>query len=206
MPAKINGIIPPASFERIRDALGAVLLLELANQKALDPTFDAPDKVWLERIDPPNVPTELPYVNIRFQGGQYDEKSREITQVHGLYTYNIELSTRAKTTAVKAGDQIATVDIHRLIRAIRAILANQAYIRLGFAPPFNKQAYVNKVEVYQAQQWQDATNEVTAMIEYCIEVPEINIVTNKGGICSEVMTEVRINNTDIGYFLDVIEP
>lgn len=200
---KIDAIIPAANFELIRDQIGAVLKLEIDNQKVLDPTFVLPKKIWKERSVPFNA-NEFPAINVRFQNGSYDERSREEKQVHAIYTYFIDISFIAKSTAGEGntGDQLATVALHKMMRVVRAILANPAYDTLGFDRPFNKRAWVNSIEVFEPLEFADATNQINGRVEYCIEVPEYVTIPVGSNLLNEITTQVKINESEEGYFWD----
>jgi hypothetical protein len=198
---KIDAIIPAANFELIRDQIGAVLLLEIGNQKVLDPTFQQPNKIWVERFVPFNA-NEFPAINVRFQNGPYDERSREEKQVHAIYTYFIDISFIAKSKNGEPGDQLATVALHKMMRVVRAILANPNYDTLGFARPFNKRAWVNSIEVFEPMEFADSTNQINGRVEYCIEVPEYVAVPAGTNLLNEITTQVKLNNSEKGYFWD----
>lgn len=203
MPARITGLIPPDNFELIRDQIGGVLLLELGNQAQYDDSFIFPTKVWVERFVPYNTITETPYVNVRFQKGDQDERSREQTQSKYLHTFFIEVSVSAKSTTSLGGDQQATLYMHQLLRMIRFILANPAYRRLGLSLPIGR-CYVNSIEVFDPMEMEDATNKIDGRVEYCVEVSEGSPSFDTGATLNEITTTVKLNNTELGHFWDYI--
>jgi hypothetical protein len=203
MVAKIQAVIGQSNFELIRDQIGAVLALEIANQKVLSPALIAPDKIWIERFVPFDA-SEYPAIKILYQHGSIDEGSREILQAHYTHTYFIDVMFSAKSTADAQGDQLSSVQMQKMLGIIRAILSSPAYSTIGFSRPFNKRAWVNSIEVFEPMEMQDETNQINGRVEYCIEVPEYGVVTDTGVPLNEITTTVRLNESDKGYFWDYI--
>lgn len=92
MATKITGVIPAQNFEAIRDAIAALLVLELAAQ-----TITASVKVWKERTIPFDL-SELPAVNIYFDGAIYSDhnpkKQARCEQIFNRCTYECKTYNR----------------------------------------------------------------------------------------------------------------
>jgi len=129
VPAKITDIIEVANFELIRDKIGEILALELANQANLASDEDFNATVYIERFTPPNY-TECPMVNVVFTNVPYDYSDIEVQR--GKITYYIDVYSQAVTSPTKRGDKTASLQLHKLIRAIRYILQSVEYHTLGF--------------------------------------------------------------------------
>lgn len=202
MSAIIQAIIPADNFERIRDQIGAILLLELSEQATLDSTFTAPKQVFIESfID--TMPTQYPAVNIRYQQGASQEKSREEKQTHYMHVFHIDLYCSAKSTATMPGYTQATLWLHQLVRKVRSILSNPAYRTVGFTAPFNKRAFINSIEVFEPMGAPDADNVVNARVEYCVEVPEYATVSQIGYPLTDVTATVTLNQSTEGYYWEL---
>ena len=111
--ALINGIIQQQNYELIRDRLGEILAVELANQTVLTGT-EFVKAVDIERLIPYDE-TDYPVINVVFNNGDYSNKQQ--TQSDGYYKYFIVGYVKAKTNNSERGDKLATNKLHKFRRA-----------------------------------------------------------------------------------------
>jgi len=142
------------SFEIIRDQIGAILLLETANQMALAPN-EAPPlepddfklRIFLERanpwqewqnIDVNNDPDLSPIVNVWYDSDTADESAsntisrQAITGTFNIDCYGYGTSKDDGGSGHEPGDKKAAFESHRAVRLVRNILmaGENTYLQL----------------------------------------------------------------------------
>lgn len=139
-------------FEQVRDQLGAILLAEVASQRALalaaTPPRDPNDytlRVFLERSNPfgefldlpSGGPDPLPLVNIWYNGTTYDKSTSNVVERQkGTSTFYIDCYAYGTSENVgsgghRPGDLVASLAVHRVARLVRNILMAGTYTYLG---------------------------------------------------------------------------
>ena len=135
------------AFEIIRDQIAAILVLEVANQKALATTAGKDPALWdlkiyLERANPfeaylDDNPDVTPIVNVWFDNEQFDKgASNLVERQKGTGIFNIDVYavgvTESDGAGHKPGDREAALNAQRGIRLIRNILmaAENMYLQL----------------------------------------------------------------------------
>lgn len=189
-------IIPPQSFEVVRDRLGAILADELGFQSVLagnDPEINA--TVWAERVVPFGI-TEMPACNVMLARGELG--GHTAIQTDGTYMYYVDVYSRAKTSAAQQGDSTAILRVHRLLGMVRAILENSRYKTLGFNPPFVMNRHCREMFVADPGQ-QDAMSTCMGRIVVVVKVPETTELIQPVLIAG-YDTQVKLEETDKGYF------
>ncbi len=194
--ALINGIIPSAKFEIIRDRLGEILATEYANQAALANDTSLNPAVYIERFIQIDQ-TETPLVNVSMQSGDYDNKS--IKKVDGNYTYYIDIYTSAKSTKEQDGDSISVLKLQRLMAVTRAIIENPRYKTLGYQAPFNCNIGVTSMQVSDPINNGDGCHFAIGRLIVSIRVPETVELIDDAPLLSVSLTQVKLYNTDKGY-------
>ncbi len=159
----IDAAIPPQSFERVRDIIGAILADELSAQKIL--TYDevSVKGVWIERTSAFDK-EEVPAVNVALLRG--DPRQQSNIHVDGVYRYAIDCYTKAKATDAVEGDQRAMYKLHRLLGVCRSILEDPKYKTLGVAPPFLGNRHIESLGIADPGK-QDATNTMMGRLIGC---------------------------------------
>jgi hypothetical protein len=127
----ITYAIPPQNCELVRDQIGGILLCEFLNQNATFglPAACTPTTVDIERFVMIDEST-FPIINVSLYKGKFSEKDYS-GYVKGEYTYFIDVYTGAASTSAEGGDQIATLNLQRMIGVIRAILEDTGTKHLG---------------------------------------------------------------------------
>lgn len=198
--AKINQIITANNFESIRDRIAQILVLELANQKALTTNvlFDA--TVWTERFIPFDK-TDLPAINVYFVNAPYDNQT-PITR-RGTNTYHIDIHVSNKHTTGIDGDKNSLLKVQKLLGVISEILSNPIYNTLDFGPGQIRNTTVNEIQVAQPRNDSDANQVATGRVVFQVVAnetsSEIQPIT-----ASEYQTTVTLGETDKGYFYKII--
>lgn len=193
--ALINGIIPTAKFELIRDRIGQILVTEFANQAFLTGNNELKPAVYSERFIPVDK-TEPPVVNVCFASGTYDNKN--VKSVDGNYIYNLDFYTSAKSAGGETGDTAATKKLHRLMAVARAIIENPRYRTLGYNAPFNCNIGVNDIQVSDPSSI-DSTHKVQGRLTVSVRVPETVELIDNMPLLSTSLTQVQLFDTDKGY-------
>ncbi len=199
MSSVINSIIPPQSFEIVRDRIGRIIYEEMANQFALTSNQDFNVQNWIERFLPFDK-TELPSINVMLAEGQYSGQTQ--IQSDGTYRYYIDVYVHAKTDANDAGDSKATFKLHRLLGLCRAIIEDPRYKTLGFTTPpgFIMNRHYESLNIREPiQKEHDALSSVMGRLTLSVKVPEL-----PGGFVPTVQvrttkTTVKLSSTEKGY-------
>lgn len=191
--ARIQGTIPQQNFELVRDRIGEIITDELESQVLFyNPDLDA--TVYVERTDPIDK-TELPVVIVSLATGNYDNK--DVKSTDGTYTYNVDVFTRAKTSADQEGDQRSMFSLHRLLGVIRYILDNPIYKTLGFANPMISRVAVQSLNIAEPGK-QDAASVMMGRLTVTVRVPEtVNLLP--ASLLAGYETSVKLQLTDKGY-------
>lgn len=135
------------NFEIIRDQIGAILVAEVASQKALATAASKDPSLWnfkvyTERANPweayLNDESELtPIVNVWYDSSNYPEatgntSSRQMAEaVFNIDCYGVANSTDNPLGGHNPGDQEAAFTVQRVIRLVRNILMASEYTYLG---------------------------------------------------------------------------
>ena len=200
--ALINKLIPSQNYELIRDRIGAILSLELANQFVLDSTFPVPNTIDIERFIWYNADTEFPAVNVNFWKGEYENKT--VQKVEGTYYFNIDCYADSPATDTSRGDRLANIKLQRLMGAIRAILMNPEYTTLGFVPDVIGRVEIQGIYVSNKSVITDALNETIGRIIIKLLVLENAVLSDSSNWANEITASVKINNTERGMYFDLV--
>lgn len=171
MAAIIEAAIGSQNFEAIRNQIAAVIALEYAAQKVLQPTLPAVKAVWLERCTPIDSSHEVPLINVTVSRGEYENQT--VKKAIGEYLYNIDVYTNAYTTSSLDGDKKAMLDMTRVMGVVRAILSYPDYYCLGLTPgiiegiPRIKRMYVANKDMAE-----DALFNVVGRIQFVVRMIE----------------------------------
>lgn len=186
---KIQNAIGKRNFEHARDAIGAILFVELDSQadKHNDETIRA--SVWVNRIKTFDQ-TELPAINVRIATLNFQDKYQG--GATGEDRFIIELSVRDK-------DESKSLMIcQKIAGIIHAILEDSQYKTLGFNPPFNNNSIVSSIQFSDIFPGQDASNICSAVITYDVTLLEETEALTAPQV-DEHLTGVLLAETDQGY-------
>lgn len=192
--AKINGIIPVQNFEQVRDRIGSILAVEIANQYDLTNDAELNPTIWVERTVPFDK-TEMPAINIRLNSIDFNNEDVKSSDANCLFY--IDCYTSAAYEEDTEGDKAATLNLHRIMGMVRAILKNPQYKTLDFTPPFNCTAKINRLYIGDTNT-SDALSTTVGRIEYAVRVPE-NVALLNGQTIGSHYTTVYLGETEKGY-------
>lgn len=197
--ALINSVIAPQYFEGVRDAIAALLAVELANQHVLNPDYPDVQKVWVERFITPDADTEFPLVNVTFQKVDYSNKNPRSTD--GAYLFNIDVYTMSGATgATEWGDKTAMFEMQKIMGLIRSILSHPAYSTLGL--PKGKIGHtVTRMYVGDKQTSIDALCGVVGRVQFevkCLE--EVSLMSSE--LLEQWRGTIFIKETEDGFYFE----
>lgn len=130
MEPKITAIIPVQGFEIVLNRLGAILFLEIANQRTLGNDME-PIGFYLERTDSYDKDEGI-VVNVSLVNTPYSGKTQTASQSDSVF--NIDVYVNAKGSSVLSGDDAARQKLHKYVGWVRYILSCTYYKTLGFPP------------------------------------------------------------------------
>lgn len=191
--------IQPRNFEIIRDRIGEILVLELADQ-----VYTQNTSVWRERTIGYDK-TELPSVNIGFDNSSYDNDNPIAKR--GANQFYIDVHCNSKDQAVeisgtKRGDTIAAITCNRISGIIDYILSAPEYYNLGFDPGVIASNWVSSIKTGRLSE-KDSLHTIVNRITF-------NVISNEcvgelsGVPFSSITTKVTINETDKGHRFELI--
>lgn len=170
MPAIIDSIIPQQNFEKVRDQIAVILLLELTKQKQLQGVlFPEPVNVFLERITPIDI-QELVYVNVLLDSATYGGFTPKDSQ--GRTVFFIDIYTIGEAGDDISGSIDSTFRLHKFIGMVRYILSSTLYSTLGFPPGFIGGKYVESFATLDPSQKQDSNFSRMARIQFAVRIQE----------------------------------
>lgn len=141
MSAKITEIIAEQSFELLTKKVGAILLLELTNQIALQ-NSDIDLGVFIERITPIDKSEDI-VVNVSLNSVPYDNHNQFESQ--GTHTFNIDTYGFGIASADESANTNISLKLQKVTGWIRYILSSTKYKTLGFEPGLVGGTYVQSI-------------------------------------------------------------
>lgn len=195
----IANIIPPQSFEIVRDRIGRILADELTNQFQMSGNKVVKVKNFIERVVAFDN-TELPAVNVSFAEDSFVWNTA--IQSTGTARYYIDVYGNAPSSANGVrGDALAMTNLQRLMGVIRSILMDARYKTLGFdvRPGFIAHRHIESIQVQNPNQKRD-DSESTVMGRLIMQVvmpetTEYTVPRNASGF----LTQVKLADTGKGY-------
>lgn len=196
MSALITNIIPPDNFELVRDAIGAMLLLELTEQKSLaGPAFPEDVNIYRERIKPIQADESL-YLNVLLDSatyGQYTPKDQQ-----GRTIYFIDICTTGKASDDLTGDLDSSNRLHRFIRMCRYILASSLYPTLGITPGIVGGKYVESFATAEPIHLGESSYSRMGRISFAVRIQESQLLAIPEALAGSDTT-VKLEETEHGY-------
>jgi len=142
MPAQILELIDKRdNVEIIRDQIGAILAVELANQEVLSGGLPQP-RVFIERTNPWGMfidaaPAMVPIINVWFDSSTFEPSTSNVVErqtsqtVFNVDCYGAAASQDDGGSGHTPGDLQAALEAQRAVRLARNILMAGAYTYLG---------------------------------------------------------------------------
>jgi len=173
MTEQILLIEDPDGFELVRNAIGQILVEEMANQKnlaiakSLDPApWDIP--VFLERSHPwdaLNAGIGSSLINVWYDNSNTEgAKSNSVNQ-QSQSVFNIECIASVKTketdTGQISGDEATQIEVQRIARIVRQIIMHPKYMTLGLTQVVGKR-WMGSRQAFQPNSGQLPVNNVSA--------------------------------------------
>ncbi len=202
----IDEVIPEQGFELIRDAIASILITELASQAILQPDAHLIEilqntTVWKERLG--NIGAEETFIVLPILfSATYDNQS--IQDAEGSNTFFLDCYGRGKQNDSTPEEQVAAIDLQRLIGIIRNIFEHPLYIRLGFEPGFVTSSHITSIQRTQIEKQEDGANMTMYRITMLVKASEVT--SGIPGIpLDQSYTSVLINDTNKGleYLIDL---
>jgi hypothetical protein len=195
MGAIIDNIIPPASFELVRDRLGEILAVEFKRQFMLSGLYYINIQVWVERFVPFDK-SEMPAINVVLADGKYD--NQDVRQADGTYNFYIECyANAASMPGDKRGDVEAMRRLHRILAIARGIIQSPKYLNLGFKVPKVMRRQIESLTIAQPDA-NDGLASCMGRLVLNVRVPEIGELMKACDI-DGWETSVKLEETDKGY-------
>lgn len=195
MTPKITTAIADQASEVIRDQIGAILFVEVANQAILQPTADIKATVFVERFAKIDR-SEGAVINVTYEG--YTELQKDPTMQKNRYTFNVDCYHSGITTPSERGDTKAMRNMQKLLGICRAILNDSQYKTLAFDPPFIGWRSCNAAKI---QTPQEAPGALSMVMGRCvIQVDATQSEGTVGGVkVNSWITQVKLEETEKGY-------
>jgi len=219
MAALITSLIPQQNFESVRNAIGAILAVEMANQYTLyegtspAPAFPYPNinKCYVERIVPYDL-KELPAINVSVDSAEWSYQS--IVKRDGVVTFNIDIdvsSTGAPSSM--SGNQFSGYLMQKIAGLVAAILSNQVYLSgggpvgpLGFPPGFIGYVLIKRLMVMERSELMtdDNLSTVRGRIQVDVKILENNFGNSANPVpLSTVMSKVLLTDDEFGFLIEI---
>ena len=196
MSALITNIIPAAGYMLVRDAIGAMLLLELTNQKNLQ-SFEETITVYKERIKPIQADESL-YINVLLDSAtnsQFTQKDRQ-----GLTMFFIDVYTTGQADPDNniTGDVDSADRLHSFMNMCIYILSSNEYLTLGFSPGLISGKYVNSWATAEPVHMEDSNYSRMARITFAVRIQESQVIATPS-VLGGVDTTIKLQMTTHGY-------
>lgn len=197
MSSRINHIIQPRAFEFIRDRIGNILKEELDNQFNTYAVQEAKALVTIEG-DKIVDSTEMATILVALNEGNLD--SDHPGSSRGAMFFNIDCFCNAKSTDVADGAILASLKLQRLVGLVWAILSDEQYSTLGFAPPFIANRGVRKIKIGDPNE-KDSLCSISARLIFEVTANETTELFVPR-ILEGYQTKIIIGTSTSGYFLN----
>jgi hypothetical protein len=197
----IQEVIPVQNFEIVRDTIGALLKTEIENQKTKQP-LRLPEEVgvFLERTIPISDGEEL-VINIQLDSGNYDQKTQKDSQ--GKTFYVIDIFSKGFAGSGQSGSENSAFKLHKYLGIVRYILQHTQYKTLGLPPGFIGGTAFENFTFFESQQKEDSNFVKMGSISFSVRIQE-NQLMETGVNLGEIYTQVKLDNTDLGYVYNKI--
>lgn len=195
MDAILTEPIGESNFEKIRDRIGEILLVELTNQKAVQ-NFTEELNIYQEASIPESYSDPL-IINVLLDSGNYGTLNPKDTQ--GKTVYFVDIYTSAKESGDISGEYASATLLHKYIRLIRYILQSGKYNNLAFPAGLIGGKSVEMFEVLPPAQKQDSSFTRFARITFSVRIVENQSLWDGVPVMAGGNTTVKLHETELGY-------
>lgn len=194
MSSLINEPIVESGFEKVRDKIGEILLIELTKQKEIQ-NFTEEINIYSEKSVPESGAEQL-RINVLLDSGNYGTLNPKDAQ--GKTIYFVDIYTSSKESDGVTGDYAAAFLLHKYIRLCRFILQSSKYKTLGFPAGLIGGKSVEMFETLPPAQKQDARFTRFARITFSVRIQESDVLW-EGIAVNGIDTTVTLQETLQGY-------
>lgn len=192
--ALITDIIQQQGFEKVRDAIGAILTLELANQKVLQ-GLQEDINVYVGR-SVPFQQSEGFMINVLLDSTNYGSMNE--VDVMGSTNFNIDIFTTGYEDINNIGGYNSSVTRDKYLGMCRSILQSTIYKTLGLPLGLIGGTYCENFEVFDSPNAQDSSFTTMARLSFSVRILE-NQQLWSGVNLADSFTDVKLDLTDKGY-------
>jgi hypothetical protein len=197
--ALINTIIEESGFEIVKKRIGAILKIELDNQKTLQ-GFNFPISVFIDRITPFDK-SEVVIVNVRFDSLNKSNQTQYGSQ--DSIVYNIDVYATAIQNSAQRGDELSSSIRDKFTAMIAAILDSNIYNSLSLDQGLIMSTTVDGIDPYETSNNQDANFTTMGRVNYSVRLYQDYEVW-EGVLFNQNLTDVKLDLTDLGYKYEII--
>ncbi|WP_158993436.1 hypothetical protein [Mucilaginibacter sp. L196] len=203
MAAVITEIIPASGFEQVRDAIGALLAIELTNQQTLQ-QFTDPVNVYQERLTPFDPTTEVVIVNVNFGRAEYSQWTQQ-DRLGKTNFYIHVYSTAVSTEDIPTGSLDSGKRLHHFLAMCAYILSSPKTKDLGFAPGIIGGSYVEKINTNHFAGKPIVNYERHGVLTFTVRIQESQQLFPTSSLFG-IDTNVTLDETDKGYVYTLNTP
>lgn len=208
--ASINTRIAPSNAEAVRDLIGAILAVELANQFTLaqqspvDTTIPERPTVWVERCIPFDGRTAMPAINVCISKTDFSEQTQRALAGGTMYDVDVYTGGNPDPLTGVGGDEAAMKKMSRLAFIIARILSAPVYRTLTIATGAIGGVTIVGYTVLDKETAKNALNNVVGRIQVYVRATEETIITDTPVPLLQATT--LINAPNEGMYYDFIPP
>lgn len=196
MSAQIMQVIPPQGFEVVRDEIGAIIVLELTNQKNLPNSRLTEDfECEVERLTPASAKSTVK-ICVHLAGATYGSMTQKDAQ--GRTLYHIDIDTSGEATDDASGSFISAQKLHKVMGMIMYIFRSAQYRLLGFAPGLIGGTYVEQFDTLDPNRKEDTDFSCFARIQIAVRIQE-STTPWQGVLIGGADSILKLDTTDKGY-------
>jgi hypothetical protein len=196
----ISELIPQQGFEIVRDMIGAILKIEIENQKTLSNqqtpnSFQEDVRIFQERLSPIGESDEV-VINVQLSSANYSGLTRKDTQ--GATIFFVDIYTTGKETDDKSGDIVSSSRLHKFLGLCRYIISHTEYKTLTLQPGVIAGVTVDGFNILEPSLKEDALFFRMGRLTISYKIQE-NQSMPLGNPLTASGTTVRLEETNLGY-------
>lgn len=196
----ISELIPQQGFEIVRDMIGAILKIEIENQKTLSNqqnpnSFQEDVRIFQERLSPIGESDEV-VINVQLSSANYSGLTRKDTQ--GATIFFVDIYTTGKETDDTSGDIISSSRLHKFLGLCRYIISHTEYKTLTLQPGVIAGVTVDGFNILEPSLKEDSLFFRMGRLTISYKIQE-NQSMPLGNPLTASGTTVRLQETNLGY-------